>query len=114
MSTFTLDNLREQVEKKYAPVTIETGDGVFVIQNLLQLPQDAREKVAKEIDKLDSEDAGLQENLDVFTKVIEFATKDNKGKKLLELLEYNSAMIIEVAQKWMEQTQLGEAEDSSE
>lgn len=113
MATFTLTDLRNEVSKKYAPTIITNGKDKYTLQNLLQLPATARGTVLDLIDTLGGdEDSGLDHQLSVFADVIVNITLDGKGQELLDLLDGNDAMLVELGTKWMDTSQVGEAEPS--
>jgi len=117
MATFTLNDLRNEVSKKYAPTVIENGKDTYTLQNMLQLPTKKRKEVMELVDSVGGDDEGgssIEDQLEIFRKIIIAAEEDDKGDELLELLGDNTAMIYEVVSSWMETTQLGEAGSSSE
>lgn len=110
MATFTLDNLKAEVEKKYAPTVVENGDTTYVLPNILQLPKGKRKAAFKIIDAFDeADDPTIDEQVDHFTKLVGLVVEDNKGSELLELLGDSPAVLLELVNTWMEGTQLGEA-----
>lgn len=115
MATFTLNNLREEVSRKYAPTVIENGDDAYTLPNLLQMPSKQRKAVLDLIDKFEgSESVDYDSQFEVFSEIIEVGVEGGKGKELLELLGDNAALVVEIVTSWMEGTQVGEAEPSSE
>jgi hypothetical protein len=112
---FSLDDLREEVEREFAPVTIELSDGTEVtLRNLLRLPKGQRRevvstlKVLEEVDGTD--DSDVEELLHAATSVLEIVA-DN-GKKLAKELDGDLAVTMKVLERWMEATQPGEAKRS--
>lgn len=116
MATFTLADLKAEVSKKYAPTIVENGDEEFVLQNLLQLPAKRRTQVLNLTSDVGGEDKefDLDEEVKVFRKIIEIVTEDDKGKELNALLGDNDALVVQLVTTWMDGTQLGEAEPSSD
>lgn len=112
MATFTLTDLKNVVEKKYAPTIVENGDEKFILKNLLQLPSKKREEVMGMIDEIKEEEedeTSVEEQVEQFSKILEIVVEDDKGTKLVELIGDNAALIIELATTWMEGSELGEA-----
>ncbi|UBI10052.1 phage tail assembly protein [Corynebacterium coyleae] len=114
MATFTLDSLREVVDKKYAPTVIEDGDTRYELPNILRLEKKKRDKIFDLIASIegaiedgDGEDFDAQ--LSIFSEIIETAEKNGNGKALVNNLD-DPAMLLEVATSWMEASELGEAE----
>lgn len=116
MATFTLEDLKADVAKKYEATVLVSGDDEYVLPNLLQLTSAKRTKVMELIDKIGEgdEDSGLEDQLNIFKEVIIAAEQNDKGEELLELFEDNSAMLFEFVESWMENAQVGEPEPSSE
>lgn len=113
MATFTLDNLRDAVNKRYAPLVIENGADVYRLEHYLQLPKKKREALDKITEKIDNPKATEGEQLEEMQNLVLAATADDKGKELLDLLGENAAMLATVVESWVHGTDLGEAEDSS-
>lgn len=115
MATFTLDTLREAVDKKYAPTIIEDGKDRYELPNILRLPKKKRDEVFELIEGLGEDIEGgddataFDSQLEQFSKIIVAAEANNNGEKLLKLLN-DPAMLIEVGTTWMEASELGEAE----
>lgn len=116
MATFSLTDLRNEVSKKYAPTVIENGDDTYTLLNLLQMPTKKRDKVMELVDQIESEEKAAElpigEQVKIFEDILVAAEQNDRGKELLELLGDNTAMLFELIQRWMEGTQLGEAEQS--
>lgn len=110
MATFTLDNLKAEVEKKYAPTIVENGDTTYVLPNILQLPKGKRKAAFKIIDAFDeAEDPTIDEQVESFTKLVGIVVENDKGSELVDLLGDSPAALLELVNTWMEGTQLGEA-----
>lgn len=111
MATFSLTDLKNEVSKKYAPTVIENGSDEFVLPNLLQMPSKKRKAVLDLIESMDAEEAdgSLESQVGTFSEILVLAEDNDRGEALLELLGDNSALIVELASRWMEATQLGEA-----
>ena len=112
MATFSLDTLKAEVEKKYAPTVIETADSEFVLQNMMQLPAAKRKKVLSLTDKLEDEEMDFDQQIGMFQQIVEIVEDNGKGKELLKLVGDNTALLIDIATLWMESSQVGEAEQS--
>lgn len=119
-NTFTLDSLREEVNKEFAPFKVPLADGTeVVLQNLIRLNEKTRESVLAALDALkgkgeddeDSESGGVDKMAETATKIVELVS-DSNGKKLIKEINGDIALLLHVIKKWMETTQLGEAESS--
>lgn len=116
MATFTLEDLKNEVSKKYAPTVIKNGTDQYVLQNLLQLPSTKRNKTMDLVDTLDAEEedkSGIDYQVEVFREIIQIVEVNDRGQELLDLLGDNDALILELVTAWMDSSQLGEAELSS-
>lgn len=113
MATFTLTDLREAAERKYAPVTISNGSDKFVLSSVLQLPKSRRKAVERLLndisDNADNEGYGLDAQLDAFEQLIRLVTDNEKGDELLDLIGDNPALLLEIGTEWVNSSQAGEA-----
>lgn len=120
-NVFTLDAMREELDRKYAPVVIEIGDEKVELRSLLRLKSGPRKEVATKLEDLkklnesdDDEGMSLTE-LDSATSLAEeilYHVAD-KPDKLIDALDGDMSLIMQVFEAWMGDTQAGEA-DSSE
>lgn len=119
-NVFSLDSLREEVEKEFSPVAITVSDGTDItLRNLLRLPKKEREAVLAKLKELNKvgEDHDDDETPEEVDQLIEHATQilmlvaDN-GRKLIKELGGDLAVIMKVLEVWMETAQPGEAKPS--
>jgi len=116
-NTFTLDSLREEVEKEFAPVKITLSDGTEVtLLSLLRLKGKDRKAVLEALDALEADDeASTSDEVDLTLAtaltVLELVAKDN-GKKLVKELGDDLALTMKVLNAWTAATQVGEAGNS--
>ncbi|MGW6624202.1 phage tail assembly protein [Nocardia sp. NPDC055002] len=118
-NTFSLDDLRESVEKEFAPVRVNLSDTESVVlRNLLRLPKKDREKVFELMDAVEKAEGQDQASeleasgelaLEVFLLV---ADDKALGKKLVTAIKDDLALTLKLFGSWMEATQPGEAERS--
>lgn len=115
MATFTLENLREAADRKYAPTIIETPDRTYTLPNLLRLAPEKRSEIEgllADAEKYVDEDASgsdLNEQIELFEKLLIAAEVDGKGQELLDLID-DPAIVMDIVTEWLEATQAGEAE----
>lgn len=109
MATFTLDELRADVEKRYERTVLKNGMDEFVLEHLLQLPRERRTRALELVSRVENDDVDLDTQLDVFRDVIRVIVKDDRGDELLGLLGGNSAMLMGLVEAWIGDGQLGEA-----
>ena len=128
-NVFTLDALREETEKRYEPLTVKLSDGSSIeLKPLLRLGKKEREAIQEaleEIEKLDDDefDDEDEELVDEYAEkvcsIIEkiFTLVSSKPKRLISALDHEEPQIkvtlyTTLLQKWMGETQVGEAESS--
>ena len=127
-NVFTLDALREETVKKFEPVTVKLSDDSTVeLRAVLRLGKNEREAVAAAIDEIskidddiddDDEDAVdeyAEKIIDSIEKVFKLIA--TKPKKLLAELDHEDPQIkvslyTALLQKWIGETQVGEAGSS--
>jgi hypothetical protein len=116
---FTLDSMREEIEREFAPCQFELPEGkVVTLRNILRIPKSDREKVYTLLDELtdinkSDDDGGLvatEKSADVALKILPLvADSDKLGRQLVEAIEEDLALTLRVFSAWMEGTQAGEA-----
>lgn len=116
-NVFTLDSLREEVEREFAPVEIGLSDGSTVtLRNLIRLPKKQREAaLAKLKDLEDAEDSEGQ--TDKFGALAEaalgvLAIVADDGGQLVKELDGDVGLTMKVLNVWMGASQPGEAQPS--
>jgi hypothetical protein len=117
MAIYSLDSLREDIEKKFAPVTLELADGSeVVLQNMLRLPAGVRKQVLELLRGIRRDDDEQEIDpgfiLESTQKVIELVAKDKKGRKLVAQIGDDLALTTKIIELWTEATQPGEAQNS--
>jgi hypothetical protein len=130
-NVFTLDAIREETIKRYAPTKIELSDGSQVeLKSMLKLKKKSREAVQealKEIHNLDeltvddddedSDDELSEIVCEAIAKVFRLIASTSGARKLIAELEHDDPQIkanlyMAVLTNWAGETQLGEAESS--
>ena len=113
MATYSLDQLRADVEKAYAGITIEVGDDKIALPNILRLSDSDRNKIVDHLEKLGeaSEENDFTAIAKHSTAVLKIAA-GKRGADLVKLLGDDVALTLSVLRKWTEQTQAGEADSS--
>lgn len=122
-NVFSLDSLREETRKKFAPFKVALSDGSEVeLKSLLRLEKDQRQVVidslqqVRDLDVDEDDDTGLELLVEEISKIFNVLT--NKPAKLLKDLddpdlEVKVSLMTGVLQQWAKVTQLGEAQNSS-
>lgn len=116
-NTFTLEALREEIEKKYAPLVFKDGDKEFVLQSLMMVPKEVRAAVQERLETLteskdENETVSEDDTLEALKFVLSSVTKDKKGPALLRVLGNELIYYSALMEKWSEATQPGEASSS--
>ena len=117
-NVFTLDSLREEVEKEFAPVKIGLSDGTeATLRSLVRLNKKTREEVLSTLKALqsvsDSEETTIEDvdtMVDAATKILESVATN--GKKLVKELDGDLSLTMRVLEAWLEASQPGEASNS--
>lgn len=118
-NVFSLDTLREDVEKKFAPVTITLSDGEeIVLRNIMRLSKDDRKAVLAVIEEIqaegdDSQADSIESTLAGIAKLFGIIAQTKaKGAKLVKEIGDNLPLTTAVFSAWMKESQLGEAGNS--
>ena len=117
-NVFTLDSLREEVEKEFAPVKIGLSDGTeATLRSLVRLNKKTREEVLSTLKALqsvsDSEETTIEDvdtMVDAATKILESVATN--GKNLVKELDGDLSLTMRVLEAWLEASQPGEASNS--
>ena len=108
---FSLDSLREEIEKEFAPLQLEIGTKTVTLSNLMRLPKKKRDTVMAELKRLENED---KEDIDVEALAIDILADVSDNPALIRKgLEDDVALSMKILNLWMTSTQSGEAESSS-
>jgi hypothetical protein len=119
-SIFTLDNLRREVEKEFAPFQIDVDGDTLTLRNLLRVPKLRRDEVYGLLDELsevqDSDEGTLsvtEKSAQIALKIIPMvADKEKLARTLVERIEDDLALTLRLFNVWMSATQPGEADSS--
>ena len=119
-NVFTLDSLREEVAKEFAPLKIALSDGTeTVLRNLLRLNEKTRTEVLDTLKGLDlnDEDEGEVRGDERVTQLTTSVARvlelvSDKGKKFVRELDGDLLLMMKILNRWMEESQLGEAQTS--
>lgn len=121
-NSYSLDRLRADVEREFAPVRIELSEtDSVVLRNLLRLPKKEREEVYELISQMEtlgkeseSTDLTLMDTTAEIARQVIAIIADNKalGRKLVSDIKEDLPLSLKIFEMWMEATQPGEAEPS--
>lgn len=120
---FTLDSMREEIERQFAPCEIDLGGGnVVTLRNVLRLPKKDRDVVYALLDELgdtQKDDAGEDETglsgteaaAEIALKIIPLVAENQRsGEQLVEAIGDDLALTLRVFSSWMNGSQAGEAD----
>ena len=107
---FTLDNMRAEIEREFAPLQIEVDGKILTLRNLLRVPKKSRDTVyAEEAGSLAATEKTAQIALHIMPLV---ADDQELAKLMVSSIEDDLALTLRVFSSWMDSTQAGEAEGS--
>ncbi|GAB4584401.1 phage tail assembly protein [Nocardia sp. IFM 10818] len=119
-NSYSLDALRADIEREFAPIIVEIAEGKSVVlRNLLRLPKKDREAAFEHMtsmEKLESEESSVEsmEATGELARAIFALVADDKrlGKVLVDALTDDLALTLRLFERWVEATQPGEAQPS--
>jgi len=126
---FTLDSLREETERRYAPLVVELSDGSSVeLKSLLRLRKKERDEVVEALNALsdyeddpdDDEDEAIQAWSDLATdacgRIYRIIVKGSTKKLFADLDDddptIKANLYTALLNHWVSESQLGEVESS--
>jgi hypothetical protein len=118
-NVFSLDSMREELERQFAPVTVEFEDKEVVLRSLLRISKSKREQVYALLDELTAlqeDNAGLastEDSAQIVLQILPLVADDEKlCRKMVEAIGDDLALALRVFSAWMDATQVGEADRS--
>jgi hypothetical protein len=124
-NTFDLEDLKDALDKEYAPLVLKLKGEAMVLRNLLRLGKGERSVVTKALaaveansgseDEDESGSKGLEDVdalADAVEDILRVVPADGMGKKLVEFVNGDIAFAMKILTAWTEATQPGEAENS--
>jgi hypothetical protein len=119
---FTLDSMREEIEREFAPFQIEVGGETLTLRNLLRVPKKNRDEVYGLLDEMTDIQGGVddsgalsstEKSAQIALHIIPLVADNEKlARKLVEKIEDDLALTLRLFNVWMEATQAGNSEDS--
>lgn len=113
---FTLADIDKALNDKYAPLVFQAGKKRFELRQILRLSSSEREAVVTKLEGLqETPDDEMTEEmvLDVMSFVLSLVAADGAGPELIEVLGSDLLRMKMLFERWMEDTQAGEAQASS-
>ena len=113
-NVFTLDAMREEIEREFAPFQIEVDGEKLTLRNLLRVPKNRRDEVYGLLDELSAAQESDEGTLSVTEQSAQIALKiiPLVARTLVERIEDDLALTLRLFNVWMESTQPGNSEDS--
>lgn len=120
-NSYSLEDLKADVEKEFAPVTLTYGRETFKLRHLFRLTDDERKTVFDTLDAIKAEAGSEDQEIsiealsklsDAVWAMLRALPEDGKGGKLVEVLGGDLAIGIKIVNLYTEGTQLGEADTS--
>lgn len=110
-NAFTLDDLNNALEKKYAPFVFQAGRQKFTFTQILRLPKEQRDIVRAQLETLDNKKDELSENdiIALLKSVLDYVVQDDKSDALLEVLGDDLVKLTVLFEQWVESSHVGEA-----
>lgn len=114
---FTIEDLKAEIETRYAPLVFKVGDQEFTLQSLLMVDEKVRAEVQNRLKSLtesadDKQEVSEADTIEVLKFVLSSVTRDRKGAALCRALGNSLVMYSTLMEKWQEATQPGEASNS--
>jgi hypothetical protein len=116
MSSYTLDDIRAELDVKYAPVVIDVGGDELKLRPVLRLPKEDRSVVFRIMKTTEDNEMESAEDLDaMLATLIELLTVVSEGHRaaLVEsLVGDDLALALKLMELYNGSTQPGEASSS--
>lgn len=115
-NVFTLEDIDKSLNEKYAPLVFQAGKSNFQLRQILRLASTEREAVVAKLEALqETAEDDLSEDMirETMTFVLSVVTADDKGEELISVLGGDLLRMKTLFERWMEDTQAGEAPASS-
>jgi hypothetical protein len=118
-NVFSLASLREEADKKFAPLEFTTDNDTYVLRSLLRVTKEERAGILakmKTMENLRNAEGEGEVDEDQIVELVHFilkaVTADRKGAKLCREIGDDLILNTTLLEKWQEATQPGEATDS--
>lgn len=113
--SYSLDDLRNDLDKEFAPLQIDIGRTTVVLRNPLRLTKAERHVVFDASKRMTSGELGdedVEEMMELIRSVLSTSAADGKGEALVKAIGDDVALAMKIMQLWTEATQPGEASNS--
>ncbi|AEV52147.1 RGL3 [Rhodococcus phage RGL3] len=113
-NTYSLDQLKADLDKEFAPVVIQVDGEGLVLRNVLRCNDGERDTIFdllaefEALEESEKEDAAtVRRSFELIRELLEVIVKDGKGKKLVDALGGDAALTMSVFNKWQTEAQVG-------
>ena len=116
MSTFKLDDLRNDLDSKFNVFKIEVGDQIFTFRSVMRMDKKDRAKIKGCLEQfqefVEDDSKSLEDAEPVINEMIVRAVSDGKGKDLVKILDGDITLTLYVVSEWVTASNPGEASGS--
>ena len=120
MAKYSLADIKADIDKQFAPLTLDLGKKEVVLRNVMRVSDAEREAVRVAQEKIealsDAEGSVEEKDMGAYKGLVVdiLATVATDGDALREALGEDLALVLHVLKLWSEETQSGEAKSSPE
>lgn len=112
-NVFTLDDLNNELERRYQPFVFRVSENEeYTLLSLLRVSKDTRKKVQVKLESINEDTTEEDEVVKAVEYVLSAVTENRRGPALVKVLGGDIAKLMIVLQQWRETTQAGEASSS--
>ncbi|GAB3912704.1 phage tail assembly protein [Kibdelosporangium lantanae] len=117
---YSLDTLRSDLDREFAPLELDLGSGRVVLRNLMRINDKDRTAVLQSLAQLEDIDTDENEtsltDITLLAEAVEFILRtvaaDGRGDTLVQALNGDMLLGLRIIERWSEATQAPEAQDS--
>lgn len=118
---YTLDDLKNDLDREFAPLTIQIGDDNLVLRNLMRVNEKDRETILAALKTVEDSSGKEEDDLGVdevtalgqaINTVLQLIVGDDKGAKLVAYVDGDLMLAMKIMELWTGATQPGEAQNS--
>lgn len=116
-NVFTLEDLDNEIKKRYQPFVFQAGEEEFTLVSLLRVPKKVRTEVQERLTRLrasadEKDEVDEDETVDALKFALTSVTQNKRGPALARAIGDDLVRWSTLMEMWQEQTQPGEASSS--